>query len=141
MSVLMLNWLSLTHIRNGSREFVSDKESVPLVEATGESVSQFAAWSSHRIGPPRPRLFPAQQGHERRLGVNYKIPCRKFLIIRCYNGHRNVALRHLLCKKLISGMLKNVDRFGKRAAKEKKELINSSRTGDDAEPHFYGHYT
>jgi len=45
-----------------------------------------------------------------------------------------MALRHLLCRDLISRILKNLDLLWKRAAKESRFPISSSCPGDDGEP-------
>ena len=49
-------------------------------------------------------------------------------------GKNLSALRHLLCKNLISRILENLDLLWKRTAKERRFLISSSCPGDDGEP-------
>jgi hypothetical protein len=48
-----------------------------------------------------------------------------------------VVLRHLLCKNLISRILKNFYLLWKQIAKERKFLISSSCPGDDGEPKYF----
>jgi len=54
------------------------------------------------------------------------------------NGEFRVSQQcHLLCKNLISRILKNFYLLWKRIAKERKFLISSSCPGDDGEPKYF----